>query len=200
MPRRPLPVIVAAIAAAAAAAEPAGQVSPVGDGPAGASPRAAPTPADSARQAARARPGSAARTRHAAPAVGAGAAAPPSGSGTGSGTGSAGRDARPQVSVGGDGLTIEAADGRLSLDVGGRLHVDWTRHADDAGGAAPVDGTDLRRARIAAGARLDDAWRFSGEVDFAGDDVSVTDLWLGYDVSDALRVTIGQQKQPYSLG
>ena len=141
MPRRPLPVIVAAIAAAAAAAEPAGQVSPVGDGPAGASPRAATTPADSARQAARARPGSAAGTSDPASAVGAGAAAPPSGSGTGS----AGRDARPQVSVGGDGLTIEAADGRLSLDVGGRLHVDWTRHADDAGGAAPVDGTDLRR-------------------------------------------------------
>ena len=55
-----------------------------------------------------------------------------------------------------------------------------------APGGSPVDGTDFRRARIGVGAALDDAWRLSGEVDFAGDDVYFTDLWVRYDVSAAL--------------
>ena len=105
-----------------------------------------------------------------------------------------------RVSLTGDGLGIESAGGRYSFDVGGRLHIDWARHSGDAGAASPVEGADLRRARIAAGGRVGDAWRFSGEIDFGRDDVSVTDLSVAYEVGDALRLTFGQQKQPYSLG
>lgn len=107
---------------------------------------------------------------------------------------------RFRASLGARGLEIAPADGRYTLELGGRLHVDWARHSGDTGPRAPADGADLRRARIAVGARLDEPWRFFGEVDFAGDDVAVTDLSVAYEVDDRLRVTLGQQKQPYSLG
>lgn len=112
---------------------------------------------------------------------------------------SRGDDPGAHVSLGPDGLEIESADGRFSFDLGARLHVDWTRHSGDTGPVTPLDRTDVRRARISIGGRLDDAWRFSGETDFAGNEVALKDFWLAYEVRDGLRVTLGQQKQPYSL-
>ncbi len=107
---------------------------------------------------------------------------------------------RPRISLGEDGFEIAPADRRYTLELGGRVHVDWTRHSGDTGPATPVDGAELRRARIAVGAELGEPWRAFGEVDFGGGDVAVKDLWIAYDVSDAIRVTLGQQKQPYNLG
>ena len=100
-----------------------------------------------------------------------------------------------RLSLDGEGLEIASSTGRHSFEVGGRLHVDWTGHG---GRAAPRDSTDTRRARILTEASLGD-WRYSAEVDFAGDDRVVKDLWVAHEVRDGLRLTIGQQKQPYSL-
>lgn len=105
-----------------------------------------------------------------------------------------------RVSVSSAGVEVAPPHGGYVLEIGGRLHVDWARHSGDTGPAKPVDGTELRRARISIGAELDGPWRTFGEADFAGGDVTVKDLWIAYDVADALRVTLGQQKQPYNLG
>ena len=120
-------------------------------------------------------------------------------------------EAHPRVSIGSSGFKVESADGRYSFDIGGRVQVDGTAHigtvdlsSDDtsefyyANGAAPVDGAQLRRARIETTARAGD-FPFVGEVDFADDQVGVKDFWVGYDGLDWLTIMVGTQKQPYSL-
>ncbi len=102
------------------------------------------------------------------------------------------------LSLDADGLEIASADGRFSFALGGRLHLDWTGHSGGAG-SAPPNSTDTRRARVLMEGSLGSAWDYSAEVDFAGGDRTIKDLSLAYDVREGLRLTIGQQKQPYSL-
>jgi len=42
-------------------------------------------------------------------------------------------------------------------------------------------------------------WFYKTQVDFAGNEVSLKDFYLGYSGFDALNVTIGNQKEPFSL-
>jgi phosphate-selective porin OprO and OprP len=108
------------------------------------------------------------------------------------------RSEAARMSLGPDGLEVSSADGRFSLSLDGRLHVDWTRHSGPAA-QSPIDGAEIRRARIAVAGQLDGSWRFSAETDFAGNDIALKDFWVAYEASDTLRLTIGHQKQPYNL-
>lgn len=87
----------------------------------------------------------------------------------------------------------------LELTIGGRLHADASRHRRDEPPARAADGTDLRRARIRVGGRLDRDWQFSAELDAADPDQPVRDFWLRYEGWSGIGVAIGHQKQPYSL-
>ena len=115
--------------------------------------------------------------------------------------------AGPRVSVDQNGLQIESADGAFKAKLGGRLHADATFHVGDTPGPDPVtgarrnptDGTEVRRARLITQITGYDDWHWTGEIDFANNDAAVKDFMLGYTGLDGLALTVGHQKQPYSL-
>ncbi|MBN1239212.1 MAG: hypothetical protein JXB36_11975 [Gammaproteobacteria bacterium] len=98
-----------------------------------------------------------------------------------------------------DGLRIAAPDEAFSIEIGGRLHVDWARHGGETPGAEAIDGTNVRRARLELGGSFDRDWRWAAEADFANNDVSLKDFRLGYRGLESVDLTVGHQKQPYSL-
>lgn len=95
------------------------------------------------------------------------------------------------------GLAIEAADGGYALEIGGRIHVDGSRHSGLDAPAVAADGTELRRARIELGGQVAEHFGFSMQYDFSDD--SVKDVWVSYEGWKDITLTIGHQKQPYGL-
>lgn len=107
---------------------------------------------------------------------------------------------RAEITLDRNGVMIRSNDGRFSMRIGGRLHADLARHrGDSATGFEATDGTELRRARIELGGTFHGDWGWAAESDFADDEISVKDFWLRYRGLDAAGLTIGHQKQPYSL-
>jgi hypothetical protein len=68
------------------------------------------------------------------------------------------RQTGPEVSIDPEGLEVTSADGGFSLDLGSRLHVDWSRHFGNYPPAEAVVGTDVQRARISVSGRFDARW------------------------------------------
>jgi phosphate-selective porin OprO/OprP len=97
------------------------------------------------------------------------------------------------------GLNIESSDKNFEMKIGARLHVDGAAHSGDTGGAEATDGSQLRRARIELRGRFHQDWVWTAESDFADDEVSIKDFWLGFDGLKYATVMAGHQKQPYSL-
>lgn len=127
------------------------------------------------------------------------------------------RDARAaveaaHVEIGANGLEVSSGSGQYSFKIGGRVQVDGTGNLGTVdlttdntseffygGGNAPIDGAELRRARIETRARAAGHFIFVGEADFADNEVGVKDFWVGYDGLEFLTIMVGNQKQPYSL-
>lgn len=97
------------------------------------------------------------------------------------------------------GLNIASRDGAYEIKIGARLHADGAVHSGDTGGAEATDGSELRRARIEMKGRIQKDWAWVAEADFADNDVSIKDFWLGYEGIGDVRLMAGHQKQPYSL-
>jgi len=104
------------------------------------------------------------------------------------------------------GLELRSKDGRFEFGFGGRLHADGTLHVGDTPSDIPggpnrdaTDGTEIRRARLAATATVYEDWHWVGEVDFADNRAAVKDFALTYSGIDGLRLGVGHQKQPFSL-
>jgi phosphate-selective porin OprO and OprP len=113
-----------------------------------------------------------------------------------------------RISLDKKGLGFERADGRFDLTFGGRLHADATYEDNDAllgAEDAPVksnDGTEIRRARLSMKGTLWSDYEFMTEVDFAGDRVSVKDLFLVYTaipLAPITEFTVGNQKHAISM-
>jgi phosphate-selective porin OprO and OprP len=113
------------------------------------------------------------------------------------------KKANPTLEVGKKGLQVKSPDGDFALKIGGRLHVDYSSHSGDnnlAAGKTAVDGTELRRARIAVAGTLYKDFDYLIETDFGGDKVSVKDALVVYHGFEApMELTIGNQKQPLSM-
>lgn len=109
----------------------------------------------------------------------------------------------PTMEVGKKGLVIKGADGDFSIKIGGRMHADYSKHTGDEsleGGREAVDGTEIRRGRIALSGTVYKDFDYIIENDFAGDKVSVKDLFLVYHGFDApLEMTVGHQKHAMSM-
>ncbi len=98
------------------------------------------------------------------------------------------------------GLRVESADDQFSIKIGTRLHAEASAHSGDLPpGSDANDGTELRRARIETSGKFAGNWRWAAEVDFADNDTSVKDFWLGYTAKNGTKLSFGHQKQPYSL-
>jgi phosphate-selective porin OprO/OprP len=123
-----------------------------------------------------------------------------------------GDGSRIEVTVDRKGFRAQTEDGRFKFKMGGRLHADanWqtgdtppdippTPPATEPTSLKPTNGVELRRARLIAKATVYDDWQWVGEVDFADNDSVVKDFTLGYSGFENTTISIGNQKQPYSL-
>jgi phosphate-selective porin OprO/OprP len=102
-----------------------------------------------------------------------------------------------KVSVDGGGLEVESADGAFGFQLGGRIHVDgaWYSGEDLVFG----DGTELRRVRLSWGGTLWEDWAFKGQVDLAGDEVSLKSTYITYSGLEPASIRVGSFKEPFSL-
>ena len=107
----------------------------------------------------------------------------------------------PTFRVGPTGLRFESADHETTMRIGGRLHADATAHTPEHGldENEITDGTELRRARFELSGTLPSDVSWAAEVDFADNQTSIKDFRMAVDVSESALVSIGNQKQPYSL-
>ena len=103
------------------------------------------------------------------------------------------------------GIQISSSDDAFSMQIGGRLHATNTYHSDESyktssGGFSddPVDGTEIRRARIYIKGKLYKKFGYMAEVDWAGDNTSVKDFFGTYEPNKNWEFTYGVQKHAFS--
>ncbi len=94
-----------------------------------------------------------------------------------------------------------SAPGGWSFKPIGRLQYDAGRVSRPEGIADPGLGfsNELRRARIGVEGDMPGGFGYKFEIDFAGEDVEITDAILTWDASDALVLTLGQHNNFQSL-
>lgn len=102
-----------------------------------------------------------------------------------------------KVKAGHKGLTVESADGDFKFKVGGRIHVDSALFDEDKTNLG--SGSELRRARLKISGTVWRAWDYKLEMDFAKGKVKPTDVWIAYRGFNPFSITVGHQKEPFSL-
>ncbi len=100
-------------------------------------------------------------------------------------------------------LVVSDRDGNWSFQPIGRVMWDAVNaDADTDDSSDDVKGTELRRARLGFEGKIYD-WGYKFEADFAGNDVSVKDAYLGYGnkLTDSTKwgVKLGQSHIPFGL-
>lgn len=109
----------------------------------------------------------------------------------------------PTLEVGKKGLVVKGADGDFSLKIGGRMHADYTNHSGESdlrSNNQPINGTQIRRGRIALSGTVYKDFDYMIETDFANDGVAVKDLFMVYHGFKApLELTVGHQKHAMSM-
>ena len=107
-----------------------------------------------------------------------------------------------------NGIGVQSADGRNSIQLMGRLHMDYRQYSDGGVAAASdpfTDKLDIRRARLGAKGQIDKDWKFEVQGTYGGDnglgDTSTTlDIaFLDYAANPAAMVRFGKFKMPFSL-
>lgn len=91
---------------------------------------------------------------------------------------------------------ISSADGNFSMKLRGRLFADWGSVSDNGGKA--VDATEFRAARIGLQGVLMKDVKYTLEVDFAGNDISIADALMELALKP-VSVVVGHFKTPNSL-
>ena len=81
----------------------------------------------------------------------------------------------------------------------GVIEADAGVFSEHEGGYDYSDGTQLRRARLGFEGTAFKWFNYRAEVDFAGNAVNVTDLYLQYTKIPKTVITIGQHKAPFGL-
>jgi len=98
------------------------------------------------------------------------------------------------------GFRVKSADQAHEIKIGARLHAEAAAHrGDDSTGFDATDGTELRRARMEMSGKFARFYQWAAEVDFADNDTAIKDFRIGYWGIDGAGITLGHQKQPYSL-
>lgn len=100
-----------------------------------------------------------------------------------------------------EGLRLETADGTFKLHLGGRLHLDtvWIT-SDDYLRAQTQDQSFFRALRLAADGTIHTNAFFKIEIDFAGSDTALRDIWMGLrKLGPVGTFTAGHFKEPLSL-
>ena len=102
-----------------------------------------------------------------------------------------------KVKTGKSGLKLESADGDFHFQLGGRIMADAAYYDEDR--TRMGNGAELRRARIFARGAVYHDWFYKLQLDFAGNKTTLKDAYLGYRGAGNLKLTLGNQKEPFSL-
>jgi phosphate-selective porin OprO/OprP len=98
------------------------------------------------------------------------------------------------------GFRVETADKAFKFKMGGRIQADVNFSANgNEFDPDPIEGFELRRARLYAAGTLWTDYDFKAQFDFAGNKVSIKDLFVKYTGLDWIDLTVGNQKQTISL-
>ncbi len=95
------------------------------------------------------------------------------------------------------GLRWHSADGVSEVRIGGRLHADTARFRDDI--TSINDDSAIRRARVAIGGHLGEAWRFRVEREFANNREGWRNLWVQYRPTRKSWFKLGNFVAPFGL-
>ena len=95
--------------------------------------------------------------------------------------------------------TISDPSGNFTFKPRGVIEADAGVFSEREGGYNYSDGTQLRRARLGFEGTALKWWNYRAEVDFAGNAVNITDLYLQYTKIPKTVLTIGQFKAPFGL-
>jgi len=104
-----------------------------------------------------------------------------------------------------NGLKFEKNDGSVKFDIGGRIQADFSSiHVQNelerivSGGDG--QGVEFRRARLYTSGELYERVIWKSQIDFAGGDVKIKDLYIGMKGLGFLGTArVGNMKEPYSL-
>lgn len=98
------------------------------------------------------------------------------------------------------GFRVETADKAFKFKMGGRIQADVNFSANGQDfDPKPTEGFEVRRARLYAAGTLWTDYDFKAQFDFAGNKVSIKDLFVKYTGLDWVDLTVGNQKQTISL-
>lgn len=102
-----------------------------------------------------------------------------------------------------DGLRFTTADGMFDLRVGGRLMFDWVWMGEDdqikADFGQQEDGVRFRRGRFYLRGSIYENMDYMLQIDFAGGQVALKDVYLGLSDLPVGKLRMGQFKEPFSL-
>ncbi|MFN0024310.1 MAG: OprO/OprP family phosphate-selective porin [Parvularculaceae bacterium] len=95
------------------------------------------------------------------------------------------------------GLTVDLAGDDLTLNLGGRLHLDAALYDDDI--TPFTDNVRVRRARAELGGRVLKDWRFRVDYQFNDIGKGFTNAWIAYDGIDGVELRGGNFIAPFSM-
>ncbi|HET9640894.1 MAG TPA: porin [Allosphingosinicella sp.] len=95
--------------------------------------------------------------------------------------------------------TLSDDKGDFTFKPRGVIEADHALFGERAGGYDYNDGTAFRRARIGLEGTALKVFNYRIEVDFAGNQVGITDAYLQYAGIEDLLITAGQHKAPFGL-
>lgn len=104
-----------------------------------------------------------------------------------------------KVSLKNGHLKVKSSDGEFSVQIGGRIMADYASIDDDRNPEEDGDGSEIRRARLFVKGKVFNDWAYKSQLDFAGDEVEIKDMYLQYKGWKPVAVTVGNHKMPFGL-
>lgn len=105
-------------------------------------------------------------------------------------------DAGVEVTTQG-GLKVKSRDKAFEFKLGGRIQADSGFYQDDR--VDHADGTELRRARLDLGGRIEKDWKFKMAYDFADNAVEDKSAYITYEGWPLATIKAGLYAQPFTL-
>ena len=107
-----------------------------------------------------------------------------------------------------NGLGVQSADGRTTMQLTGRLHMDSRSYTSNATGDPYQNLLDIRRARLGVRGQIDKDWKYEivgtygggGTTEGLGETATILDVAYGdYAANPAMQFRFGKFKMPFSL-
>ena len=96
----------------------------------------------------------------------------------------------------GNGYKLSSSDGIHSLKFGGRIMTDYAIWDN---GSETFSGTEFRRIRFFNSGKVYDNVRYKLQLDFAGGDVSIKDVYVETSLPYFVNIKVGHFKEPFRL-